>query len=79
MDPLHYLLNDEQISLENDKTNDACEKSDQKSEEKVTVEPLIDFSTAHENAKKTILEEPMIESQNEMLERIGTILRDPLV
>ena len=80
MDPLHYLLNDEQISSENDKINDAYEKSDQKvSDEKVTVEPLIDFSTAHENAKKTILEEPMIESQNEMLERIGVILREPLV
>ena len=72
MDPLHYLLNGEQISPENDKINDACEKSEKVLEEKTTVEPLIDFSTAHENAKKSILEEPaMIESQNEMLERIG--------
>ena len=72
MDPLHYLLNGEQNSPENDKINDACEKSEKVLEEKTTVEPLIDFSTAHENAKKIILEEPaMIESQNEMLERIG--------
>ena len=77
MDPLHYLLN-ETHSNGDDKVNDACSgvqeiPSDEKPEE-TPMEPLIDFSTHHENAKQVILtKEPselMIDTKSNMLENL---------